>query len=508
MASPGHDAHHVTEPSPQASLPISAGNEVASPTGEPGTPLEGNGGRRRIIKHKRTQLPGDRTAKANARRQELRLKAVSYVDELGMAERQGTACSVTSQRNIGSRGGSRGRIGSRGASRGGSRGGSRGRIGSSAGFLSGGGRISFSRRTARLKKSQTKPDFFDPTCVLSKVPMFSSCSVDFLMCLQQLGGRKASHGKIYEADQLVATENKLGESMWVVVRGELEVLKGIMPVGTLHGAGCFGERVLLGLEPRYTASLRTLSMSHLIEVNCVAFMQTLVRYPLERHQFERTQTGHAGPERGRAKDKASEGVTPRGKLPPIHASPLNELHGAITYDPHNDDDDVSPTSPSRRGCSRKNTMSKTSCGNPDRAASKVQAASEDQLLNDIKLSLRADQQHGFRVPGLANIQGESGDVEEPEKREEDGQHLEIGLFPPLSSMTTIQKRLVQRQLVLRVKARGRLRQTFKGSTTPQQRNATTPTPTLRSASKGTVKSENSSDPSTRRSPRNLILDVE
>merc|ERR1719460_481144 len=81
------------------------------------------------------------------------------IGNAGVSQRLGTACSSGSQQAA-----------------------------SSAGFISGGGRVSFSRRTARLKKSQYRPAVFDPIAFLARLPIFSNCSIEFVRCLQDLGG--------------------------------------------------------------------------------------------------------------------------------------------------------------------------------------------------------------------------------------------------------------------------------------------------------------------------------
>merc|ERR1719316_2683539 len=111
--------------------------------------------------------------------------------------------------------------------------------------------------------------------------------------------------------------------MWVVHRGELEVLKGLQRIKVLRERDFFGERVLLGVEPRYTASLRTLTMCHVIEVHGVAFMKALQNYPYERHLFERIKPSFKEkPEEASAPSVQSPQSSQKSKLTlPIVVSP-------------------------------------------------------------------------------------------------------------------------------------------------------------------------------------------
>lgn len=325
----------------------------------------------------------------------------------------------------------------------------------SAGLFSGGGRVTFSRRTARLKQGQAQPAVFDPTRMYASLPMFSSCSLDFLRCLQELGGPLTRHGKIYEPDTMIAVEKQLGESMWIVHRGELELLKGLKRVNTIRDRDCFGERVLLGLEPRYTMSVRTVMMSHLFEINCVAFMQTLMRYPFERHQFER-----AGPtnektdettERQNVSSSGQRRSRSQGKGE-LQADTLHEEHhplrDIIVKAERQDEDD---TTDKRLAEWRDRRRSLTKDAND---------ADLEQFIDQVKRSLRTDHRRGFRMPNIAERRP-SKTADHLEEASPGGTHeenrLEIGLLPPLSSMTPLQKRMVQRQLEHRVQARKRIR---------------------------------------------------
>merc|ERR1719359_1276315 len=117
---------------------------------------------------------------------------------------------------------------------------------------------------------------------MARHPLFASCSLDFLRCLHDYGGSRTRYAKMFEPNVFVANEKDAGECMWIVYRGQLEMRKNHERIALLNENDCFGERTLLGLERRYTASLRTLTMSHLVEVSCAAFTRALIQFPTER----------------------------------------------------------------------------------------------------------------------------------------------------------------------------------------------------------------------------------
>lgn len=375
-----------------------------------------------VILHRRAPLLPEATKEERERAP--RRPAANYVEVLeelansAGSSREGTACSAGS------------RQGSKGSARQGSAG------------LSGGGRVSFSRRTARLKKGQGKPAVFNPTCLLASLPMFSGCSVDFLKTLQEYGGPLAHHGKIFEADVTIVVEKQLAESMWVVHRGELEVIKNFAQIDIIRELDCFGERVLLGQESRYTASLRTLTISHLLEIKFLAFMSCCTRYPDERHVFERMRPSK--------KDSPYEITPAAGQapntqilLPPVEIGEADSLRSvAHRSSCHEDCDD---TQQRQLVChSVRQRIQRGGIGSD---------VDDKLVIEQVRKSLTADYRRGFRLPNIEDASKQNRNPGEELGTQQDDDRLDIGLLPPISTMTALQKRMVQRQLELQVQAR-------------------------------------------------------
>lgn len=392
------------------------------------------------------------------REQKLREQCRSYVEEFGDAtssERVDTARSTGSQQGL-----------------------------SSTGFLSGGGRVSFSRRTARLKKSQDEPSAFDPVAILGSHPFFSKCSVEFLGRLHDHGGSRFDYCQIHEPNVYVAKEKDVGQSMWIVHRGQLELRKNNQRIATLNEHDCFGERSLLGLEPRYTSSLRTVTFSHLIEVSRTAFIEALLHFPIERRFFELTLRSYhkVKPRRRnmvrRASNQASMTAMTSGgsrtssklqafvkkmdasKKVEAPASGLAQVNSLLEQRSGRVAQMISTTHSAPPAVRQSAPVAGSSDAGRRTSAhmrgrrQSVGTVEDEQFIEQVKKSLRTDSMHGFRLPNLAAAQGMTHDNEEGHA---DDNRLDIGLLPPLSVMTTLQKRMLQRQLEQRVQAKQRLR---------------------------------------------------
>merc|ERR1712125_65786 len=89
---------------------------------------------------------------------------------------------------------------------------------------------------------------------------------------------------------------------------------------------------------------------------------------------------------------------------------------------------------------------KLGCGNLGNDA-------DDKLyIEHVKKSLSADHRNGFRLPSSEDTTKQCRDNAEGLPVHDD-ERLDIGLLPPISTMTSLQKRMVQRQLELQVQAR-------------------------------------------------------
>lgn len=70
----------------------------------------------------------------------------------------------------------------------------------------------------------------------------------------------------YEPGDLLMTEGEIGDSMYLVLEGEVEVLKGEAPVTVLGPRECVGEMAILDSEPRSaTVRARTATRALMVE---------------------------------------------------------------------------------------------------------------------------------------------------------------------------------------------------------------------------------------------------
>mmetsp|Transcript_70788 Transcript_70788/g.133748 ORF Transcript_70788/g.133748 Transcript_70788/m.133748 type:complete len:630 (-) Transcript_70788:53-1942(-) len=427
--------------------------------------------------------------------------------------------------------GSRGRPGSnrgnrnqslfRNISSAGSAGSREGRFGSAAG-----GRP-FSKNARRVRHDQEVPAFCDPAEILKSCSLFKNCSVAFIRSLQELSGSSAESGKMLEPRTPVVTEGTLGESMFIIERGQCQMTQG-SSTRVLGPGDFFGERVLLGLEARHKASVRALTMCQLFEVSCIAFMQTLMRHPIERHQFERgrDQAGkqvQSGSKRSKKRLQTSSDeaaistastVTPNvaasspssprshlaseggrssrgGSMPsPKFNVATNRIRASVAaskaQEQRRNDEKSSEASGSTspRGDKRTTSTAKPSSADksPSAARSKKYGvnvvdmrgteAEDESFIERVKRSLKVDVHRGFKMPSTSCLEAYNEHLMEGKaeqsvgrKHHHDDVRIEIGLLPPLSTMTPLQKKGLVRQVEDRLTVRRRLRKAAKRFTT-------------------------------------------
>ena len=113
--------------------------------------------------------------------------------------------------------------------------------------------------------------------VLRGVWLFAELTDDQLESISSFTFEKA-----FEAGELIVEEGQTGNGLYIIVSGNVEVLKGDLTANpqvlAKRGAGdVFGEMALLGEWPR-TASVRALD-----EVQCLGIDRWVFLSQLERH---------------------------------------------------------------------------------------------------------------------------------------------------------------------------------------------------------------------------------
>ena len=105
---------------------------------------------------------------------------------------------------------------------------------------------------------------------LRKVPLFASLPPEDLQPLAAVAGEQ-----VFSDGELLAERGEPGDTMYVIVEGEVAVLGPEDEQLALRGAGDFiGEMAVISSQPR-TASLRALSPVRVLEIHKPAFESIL-----------------------------------------------------------------------------------------------------------------------------------------------------------------------------------------------------------------------------------------
>ena len=134
--------------------------------------------------------------------------------------------------------------------------------------------------------------------VLRRIWLFSGLSQDQLDAISSFTFRAT-----FSPGELIVEEGRTGNRCYVIMAGEVEVVKGLgaesQRVLARRGSGeVFGEMALLGEWPR-TASIRALN-----EVGCLGIDRWVFLTQLERHHrwglgcYKSSRTGYATPTNG------------------------------------------------------------------------------------------------------------------------------------------------------------------------------------------------------------------
>jgi CRP-like cAMP-binding protein len=128
--------------------------------------------------------------------------------------------------------------------------------------------VSAKATTPKLMRSS-----FNLPETLKRVSVFQAAPPDFFdkikLCL-----RFEDH----PAGKILVREGQRGDTMYIIRRGAVEVLKDFQVVATLHEGEIFGEMALVLSEPR-SATVRTQTASQLYKLNKLAFESVVQAYP-------------------------------------------------------------------------------------------------------------------------------------------------------------------------------------------------------------------------------------
>jgi hypothetical protein len=93
--------------------------------------------------------------------------------------------------------------------------------------------------------------------------------------------------EVFRPGELIVKEAAKGNSMYILRRGQVEVLAGGVTVARLGSGSVFGEIMLLGVADRRTATVRASEFSDCRVVHRKAMQRLLRLFPREKEYFEK-----------------------------------------------------------------------------------------------------------------------------------------------------------------------------------------------------------------------------
>lgn len=145
----------------------------------------------------------------------------------------------------------------------------------------------FSKSCSKVTAEQAATSILDVHKIYSSCDLFDKCSSEFVRTLIMEGGERAVQGIIYDPNSDIVKQGTVGHSMYLLHRGEAEVLLNGSSVKVLRNGALFGEMNLLGLTAVRTATVRCVTICHLFEVRASIFVSLLLRFRAERKHFEK-----------------------------------------------------------------------------------------------------------------------------------------------------------------------------------------------------------------------------
>jgi len=350
-----------------------------------------------------------------------------------------------------------------------------------------------------LGGAQRRPGVFDPLSVLANCPLFRGCSPAFFQELLAHGGDRAQRGTLLDSGRDVVKAGSPCSSLYIVYHGALEVIRpqrGDADGGDGLGAGAallqegdyFGQGCFDGSQTYHEATIRTATLCHLFEVTLTAYTEALMKLPQDRRLLlaaaRRRRPKVAAPSPPAKKLDAGPAPLPAAKT--LEAGRASCVETAASAMVRLRASGLVPRPPreSMLVPKAKEASAKEELGGPGGVTPvwwkrsdlrhRATTAEDEAYIARMKASLKHDVRNGFliladfTVPALFGAQRSGrGGGRSPRMsashaaKSEDPQAVEVpldvGLLPPISTMSPMQKRQVQRQLEVRVHARRRFR---------------------------------------------------
>mmetsp|Transcript_16906 Transcript_16906/g.59058 ORF Transcript_16906/g.59058 Transcript_16906/m.59058 type:complete len:508 (+) Transcript_16906:83-1606(+) len=120
---------------------------------------------------------------------------------------------------------------------------------------------------------------------LTNVPLFKDCSKDFINLLSE-----HVRNKVYCSGETILKQGDFGDSMYMMIRGEVEVVCGDVVVATLGNGAVFGEMAAMSKDPmsaRRTATVRALCFVDCRVITRDQLLSTLSHFPREARIIEK-----------------------------------------------------------------------------------------------------------------------------------------------------------------------------------------------------------------------------
>mmetsp|Transcript_36871 Transcript_36871/g.80603 ORF Transcript_36871/g.80603 Transcript_36871/m.80603 type:complete len:362 (+) Transcript_36871:3-1088(+) len=143
----------------------------------------------------------------------------------------------------------------------------------------------FSRQLQLLQREQGLPAIFARDEAFMQCDLFQAWSKSFISELSRFAGEEL-RGRLYDPGEVIIAAGDTGYSMFIIFRGQCDVLMNGLVVTTLGPYSYFGEMHLLGVAHRRSATVVASTIAYLIEVRCDTFAAVMKTFPRHRRLFE------------------------------------------------------------------------------------------------------------------------------------------------------------------------------------------------------------------------------